>query len=397
MFSVTTIKIFTIALSYMLNLLLINLYSKSIVGMYFEFVALISIICAVAFGGFSKYILRTVAITPCAVHESFRLVKKTIVNSCVFSILGVIFLYGLSLSLSLSLNLSFWLMFFLWFPFMGYLSLTSATLRGKGHHILGNIEAGVLRPILFIVLLLAAVLVDKGERTSYLLIIGFISLVLSSFFMSYFYHNKTKGVERSNNKLDISHSSIFVLSIYSMTEVLYLNLDLVFIGFVMNSESVAIYKVVLLCRSMLLLPYMTFNMIMPFLLSSKKIKANQMNALRLINIIISVLGLVLNHYVGQEVIGVIFGSEYEEVQTLIIPFFAMMFFLGVSGPSLERLISLKKENFVITVSLILLSLSMIVNYFYYNELGLYIFSITGAVCYSGIHIACEIYRRRIEL
>jgi len=388
MFKVSVIKVFTILISYVMNWFLLYKFSKSIAGAYFEFIAIISILGAVLFGGYAKYILRETAIKAASIWSCSSSIRNWVGIGIVMSCTSLVVL-GLINKLSIEYS-----MYLIWMPLLAYLTLVSALLRGLGSHIYGNIEAGVVRPLVFMIITLGVVYSGFEVELEGLLIFGFTALVLDSFIMRFLLGYQKRKQTEVVGSFRNNYKSIFKLSAVSLVEVLFLNLDLVLIAALLNQEDVAVYKVVLLLRSLLMLPTMTFSMLMPYLLSSGTVRPRELVAVRLINFSIGLVGFMLNWSYGEYIIVLVFGEGYEIVSSLMNPFFAMMIVLGVSGPSLEYLIAKKKEGVVLILTVVLVIFSLVFNLMFYGRYGLLSFSMAGAFSYATAHLVSEIYRRK---
>jgi O-antigen/teichoic acid export membrane protein len=371
-----------------MNWFLLYAFSKSTAGSYFEFVATISIFGAVIFGGYAKYVVREVAINAVSIWKFNDSIKYWVGIGAIIS--------GATLGLLALTNKLSYIngMYLIWTPLLAYLALVSALLRGLGSHIYGNIEAGVIRPLVFMMIILAVLSCGVEIGVQELLALGLVALFVDALLMHYLFVHKKKTKTPVMNSSKNNYKSIFKLSAISLIEVAFVNLDLVVIAVLMNQENVAIYKVVLLLRSALLLPTMTFSMLMPYLLSTGKVVPRQLILIRLINLLIGLVGLLINWKYGTYMIVLIFGDGYASASNLLYPFFAMMVVLSISGPSLEYLVAKKKEGIVLTFMAGLMISSLIFNLVFYRDYGLMAFSLSGAFAYASAHLLSEIYRRK---
>jgi O-antigen/teichoic acid export membrane protein len=371
-----------------MNWFLLYWFSKSISGAYFEFIAIISILGAVMFGGYAKYVLREAAIDASNIWSYSRSIRAWVGIGIITSCVSVVLLIVVDI-------FSFeYAMYLIWMPFLAYLTLVSALLRGLGSHIYGNIEAGVIRPIVFMMIVLVVVYAGVEIGLKELLIFGLISLFVDSFIMRGILEYKKRDESKVVGSCENNYKSIFKLSAISLVEVLYLNLDLVVIAVLLKQEDVAVYKVVLLLRSLLLLPTMTFNMLMPYLLSSGMVTPKHLVAIRIINLLLGLFGFLINWNYGIYFVSLLFGDGYEVVPGLLQPFFIMMIVLAVSGPSLEYLVAKKKESVVLFIISMSIAFSFSFNLIFHEEYGLLSFSVSSAFSYAAAHLISEIYRRK---
>jgi O-antigen/teichoic acid export membrane protein len=339
------LKFSGIFLSYILNILIIRWTDNSVAGGFFAFVATLSVIGAVMFGGLSKYLVRELASQSISPPQSLRLIKKVLI---LISISFGIIYYLLRLEV---FNLSFNpIVLFLTLPLITVISLISSYLRGIGSHIWGNLEGPILRPIIAIILL--------GSFASYFSLneailrwIYFASCIFGLIFLLIRLNNTPYAhVNSTAEKFLIKKSSILYLTLFSTCEAALLNLDIILVDFILGPEVSTELKIIYLFKNILMLPLITSNMLLPQLLAAK---VDVMIFKKFIKYSIISISLVLSIVIlifGEQISYDIFGVYVSGLSFLIFPYVIMSLIIAITGPTLETVIAHKKEKTIILFS-----------------------------------------------
>lgn len=367
--SSATIRVVALFLAYLLNVIILRYFSKQEAGFYFSHMAIVAIIVSIFTGGLTRYIVREVSS-----QKSNSLEKRIYFDSLTFSIyifLAAFFFFYVEEEIYI---------FFI--PLMVMLSLLSSLLRAEGRLILGNIESQLLRPFLIILIILVA---QENSNlyyaTLYALLISLISIQVL-----YLFKKKWTNTTKSS-KRNYSMQSIVRLSTFAIIDALYLNIDMIIISSVAGGEFAAEYKVALLFRSLVLLPLSIALMVYPHLVASGINTDIIERQYKNLFYFIAFGSGAINLLVGDKIFGHIFGHEYTSVSSIVWPFVIMALIIAKVGFSVERLIVLGKERWVMYISILFIFVHSISIITLIPKFGLMAATISSAASYAGIYFA----------
>jgi O-antigen/teichoic acid export membrane protein len=370
------IRLLAIVLSYGVNVALLNIVSKETAGQYFLLVAWLSFIIVILVGGYSRYIVRELAKNDIIESSLREKISRYVGALALSAVLGGILLAESSLELSIAL---------MSIPAIVYLALNSAILRGRGDLVLGNLEAQINRPIILLFLLYIGYTIYTDLSIAMLVIFYVASSGISLLLWLFFFQPKRKPKDGEPHNLD--YKSIKELTIISLAELAFLQLDIIILGFLMGNEYLAEYKVALLIRMGLLIPQQAINMILPYFLSHGS-PVNYQRYLKMTNLVVGLSGLVVNFLIGDLLIFQVFGDGYQGVSLYLYPYFFMMIFLGILGPALEVLIAQNKDQVVRRASIISLAINIILLVGFVPIYGVQAAVAAGAIAYSTFYFIC---------
>jgi O-antigen/teichoic acid export membrane protein len=335
--------------------------------------AIVSMVVVVISGGVTRYILREISENPSPENsKQFYLDISTIS----FVLLLISFF-----AFILRQNL-----FIFFIPLIVNIALVSGLLRGEGYLVAGNVESQALRPTLLIsFLLILHEYFDIYESTLFALLVGML-LINGVYFAKKNWSRLTAVTARKYNI-----KSLLALTIFALVETAYLNLDILIISLITNTEMAAEYKVAILVRTLVLLPLSVALMTYPHLIAAKLDTTRIERQYKYIVYLMSITGLVVNFMFGESLFAHIFGSQYSNVSSIIWPFLLMAMLIAFIGFPVERLIVLGKEKWVMVFSMSALVVHCLVIYALLPSYGLQIATISSGLSYFMIYFFANLY------
>ena len=353
---------------------------KETAGQYYLIIAWSSLITVILVGGYSRYIVRELGKNS-SLEEFFRKSAYKYIK-LIFIIVAPIVLFLANLKLEVAILAST-------IPFVVYLAIESALLRGKGAYIFGNIEAQIIRPIILLFILHSGLIFF--DKISILELISFYAFGIIIIAIIWFFIFRPKPFLQKIYSHKLDFKSLKNLTTISLAEVAFLQLDIIILGFLMVSEDIADYKVALLIRMALLIPQQAMLMVLPYLLSKSSSTSYQLY-LRIINLLIGFLGIIVNFLIGEELINLAFGENYNNVSNYLYPYFLMMICLGVIGPSSEVLIASNNDQIVRKASVISIIINSTLLVFCVPVYGVPAAIAAGAGSYVIFYFICYWYK-----
>lgn len=376
------IRIVAIMISYIVNLTILNMVLKDTAGQYYLLFAWSSFFTVILVGGFSRYIVRELGKNS-NLEQSLRKSAYNYIKWVFISATPIVFIAA-NIKLEIAILAST-------IPFVVYLAIENAFLRGKGAYISGNIEGQIIRPIILLVILyLALFFIDDITIVELISFYGFGIIVSSIIWFVIFSQSPVSNTKKSYT---FDNKSLGNLTTISLAEVAFLQLDIIILGFLMSSEDIAEYKVALLIRMALLVPQQAVLMVLPYFLS-KSSGAEYQLYLRAINLAIGFFGVIGNFVLGEELIVRALGASYSNVSAYLYPYFLMMICLGIIGPTSELLIADRKDRIVRKAGIISITLNSILLVFTVPVYGVPAAIAAGATSYVVFYYICYYYKSR---
>lgn len=367
------IRISALILSYLQSLIIFRFLSKESAGSYFFYMALISMVVVVISGGGARYIVREIAKNPSTENsKQFYLDISTICFVLLlFSLWGFI---------------AWHVLYIFFIPLIVNMALVSSLLRGEGYLVVGNIESQVVRPTLLIsFLVILKNHFDIYESTLFALFVG--TLLINGVYLAKKSWSRLTATPKRKYKI----KSLIALTIFAMVDTAYLNLDILIISLIANTELTAEYKLAILVRSLALLPLSVALMTYPQLIAAKLDTVSLEKQYKYTVYLMSISGLLINYFFGESLFAYVFGEQYFNVSNIIWPFLLMTILIAYVGFPVERLIVLGKEKMVMAFSVSSLTVHCLVIYALLPTYGLQIATISSALSYFMIFFLSSLY------
>ena len=378
------IRILAIGLSYIVNLTIINMVLKETAGQYFLYLAWSSLITVILVGGYSKYIVRELA-----KNYNYEIALR---NSS-YKYVTIIFIIATLIALLVASQKSEVAILAITIPLLIYLSVESSLLRGKGNHVWGNVEGQIIRPIILLILLYFGLTAIDEASILHLISLYAVGIILSSALWFVLVTPKKRLTETKLYKFDFK--SLNNLTVISIAELAFLQLDIILLGFLMTNESIAEYKVALLVRMALLVPQQALLMVLPYVLA-KSPKTLYIHYLRFINLATGTIGLIVNYSAGEMLIGLAFGEDYGHVSKYLYPYFVMMLCLGVIGPASETLIAVHRDYIVRKAAVYCVILNSAMLILTVPVYGIHAAIFSGATSYTLFYVICYWHSKYVK-
>jgi O-antigen/teichoic acid export membrane protein len=312
----TGIKVFSIASGFLITILLTKFMGVSQYGVYAYVMAIASILSVVSQAGLPSLLLREtvrniVSSNWCVVKSIWQWssVMVTVISLLfVFLIIGMaqdnLYLFAVTLSSIIALG-----------------KLRGAALQGLHHVILSHIPDRVIRPTLFILLLmLLKWIFDVEINAERALLMGILASGIALIYGIYILHKKTPKAVKDCTEFTYQ-SKIWMLSALPMAltgGALMINshLDLVILGWFVDMDDIGIYRVVVQSSGLVLFSLSVVNMfVSPYF--AKIYKEGNLNSLRkiliqtqYISFLIAIFFAFFFYYMGEYFLSFVFGVEY---------------------------------------------------------------------------------------
>ena len=285
------------------------------------------------------------------------------------------------------------------FPVAVLINAEMSSLRGLGHHTLGNVDGLILRPMFFLIGILGMsffkVEMSIASLASLFCSVYIVSrLVLVPFIKWKNFRLTTKLKIISTKKI---RSMIAVLTVVGAVDVLALNLDVFILASVSTMPQVANFKIAATIKTLALLPVQSFNLFLPAILaplSNQPLSFELGNALRkliMINILFVLAFSILFFIFGDFFISTIFGDLYKDTFVIALPFILAIVIGGLCGPSVETLVGLGREKALLFITILSTTVSVLLNISLSPKMGGLGASISSSVGYVMLFVISAVY------
>lgn len=286
-------------------------------------------------------------------------------------------------------------MLFVWaalfIPLSALAALRSASLRGLKKVIQGQLPEQIIKPVCFVTMLLAVVVVgqyelDAEQAMLFNVLATSVAFIAGAWLLMKAKPNQMFGVERKYQSKEWA-LSVIPLALISGLEVIVTQSDIVMIGIFSTAYDVGIYRVAMQGAVLASVGIAAVNMVMaPHY--TKLFNENDIDGLRKLSvsgarfsIVISLFVFLIMFFHGEFILDIFFGEEYVEALSvlLILVFAQVMHAAGGSGGMM--LIMCGYEKGTLITLLLAAILNLILNYIFIPMWG-----VDGAAFATGISV-----------
>lgn len=376
-------------LSAALLIFLTNTVSPDILGRYFFILSIVLLLNSLLTNGLAKYLLRSLA-SDSSVYRTIQI--KGVITRVSFLVAGMSVAMWLITDSHWTALVSFCLV-----PSV-FIALSSSYLRANGQLILGNFEGTIWRPTASMILMAACVFLGQPLTPEVLIFILGLTLWVSAIVL-YFYLAFELQMGSIRNYLNSREKvkSVIFLSLVGGYEFMLVNAESAALGLVSSPEQVAIFKVCLIFKTLIMMPVIAANMFLPYFMSSgNESEQDLTRSLSFIGFLVGALILGANFIFGEVVVVLLFGEAYTSVSELINWFIIAVLGISLFGGQPEKLVANYGESKYFVVGLVVLGFDLVLIFLLGPSMGAKIAVVNTAIATSCICIFATYFNNQIS-